>query len=71
MHERPRTSLVQLRVSIAERARWLRAAQVEQLRLTELVREAVRGHVRDLERLRLLAAERAERGVLATPDAVP
>jgi hypothetical protein len=59
MHERPRTALVQLRVSTAERARWLRAAQVEQLRLTELVREAVRSHVRELERMRLLTSHAA------------
>ena len=54
--------LVQVRIQARERDRWLRAATVEHLRLGELVREAVRAHVRELERLRLLGAEREERG---------
>jgi hypothetical protein len=51
-----RFALVQLRVTRAERDRWRRIAEVEQMRLTELVREGVRQHVRELERLRLLSA---------------
>jgi hypothetical protein len=45
--------LVQVRIQARERDRWLRAATEEHLRLGELVREAVRAHVRDLERLHL------------------
>jgi hypothetical protein len=51
----PRTKvLVQVRIQARERDRWLRAATVEHLRLGELVREAVRDRVRDVELRRLL-----------------
>jgi hypothetical protein len=56
MDTQRRHALVQVRVTIGERNRWLQAAAAEELRLVELVREAVRAHVRELERLRLLGA---------------
>jgi len=49
-----RTELIAIRLTRREHERWLRAAAREDLRLVELVREAVRAHVRDLDRLRLL-----------------
>jgi len=49
-----RRILVAVRVSDREHARWLKAAALEDLKLVELIREAVRAHVRDLKRLRLL-----------------
>jgi len=57
-----RHALVQVRVTLAERARWQGVAAAEGLRLVELVREGIRAHIRELERLRLLGAEREERG---------
>jgi predicted DNA-binding protein len=51
--ENLRFGLIQLRVTLRERDRWRRCAEAEDLRLSELVREAVRAHVRDLERLDL------------------
>jgi hypothetical protein len=57
-----RHALVQVKVTVAERDRWLRVALANQMRLVELVREAVRHHVRELERLALL-------GRTAEPDA--
>jgi hypothetical protein len=51
--ENLRFGLIQLRVTLRERDRWRRCAEAEDLRLSELVREAVRAHVRDLERLQL------------------
>jgi hypothetical protein len=56
-----RHALVQVKLTTAERDRWLRAALANGMRLTELVREGVRGHVRELERLALL-------GRTAEPD---
>jgi hypothetical protein len=54
----PRTKvLVQVRLQTRERDRWLRAATMEHLRLGELVRLAVRNHVKEVETLRLLARE--------------
>jgi len=54
----PRTKvLVQIRIQAAERDRWTRAATVEHLRLGEMLRLAVRNHVAEVERLRLLARE--------------
>jgi hypothetical protein len=47
--------LVQLRVEVAERARWARAAAAESVRLGELCREAIRSRVFQLEQHRLLA----------------
>jgi hypothetical protein len=58
--------LVQVRISARERARWLHAATLEDVRLGELVREAVRTHVRELERLRLLG----DRGPIAPAPSV-
>jgi hypothetical protein len=49
-----RRILVAVRVSDREHARWQRAADREALRLPELLREAVRSHLRDLDRLRVL-----------------
>jgi hypothetical protein len=49
-----RRILVAVRVSDREHARWLTAAAREDLKLVELIREAVRAHLRDLDRLRLL-----------------
>jgi hypothetical protein len=46
--------LVQFRVARLERERWMRAAARSGLRVSELVRTAVRQHVLELERLRLL-----------------
>jgi len=58
MNSLPRNRvLVQIRIQSAERDRWLRAATLEHQRIGELVRFAVRSHVRELERLRLLARE--------------
>jgi hypothetical protein len=58
MNALPRSRvLVQVRIQSAERDRWIRAATLEHQRLGELVRFAVRSHVRELERLRLLARE--------------
>jgi len=51
-----RRILVAVRVSDREHARWQSAADREALRLPELLRESVRAHIRDLERLRLLNA---------------
>jgi hypothetical protein len=56
-----RTALVQIRVSPLERARWASAAAAEGVRVSELIREAVRQRVIDLERLRLLAREAGAR----------
>jgi hypothetical protein len=50
-----RHALVQVRLTARERDRWLRAAAAEELRLVELVREAVRARVRDVELRRLLS----------------
>ncbi len=63
MNPLPRNNvLVQVRIQARERDRWIRAASLENMRLGELVRFAVRSHVRDLERLRLFscAPERAD-----------
>jgi hypothetical protein len=49
-----RRILVAVRVSDREHARWQIAADREALRLPELLREAVRSHLRDLDRLRVL-----------------
>jgi hypothetical protein len=49
-----RRILVAVRVSDREHARWQTAADREALRLPELLREAMRSHVRDLDRLRVL-----------------
>jgi hypothetical protein len=51
--ENLRFGLIQLRVTLRERDRWRRIADAEDMRLSELVREAIRAHVRDLERLAL------------------
>jgi hypothetical protein len=61
MNERSRI-VVAVRVSVQEHERWRRAALVEGVRVVELVRESTRQFVRDLERLRLLGAERKQRG---------
>lgn len=50
-----RRILVAVRVSEREHRRWLLAAEREDLRLPELLREAMRAHIRDLVRLELLA----------------
>ena len=63
MNPLPRSKvLVQVRIQARERDRWLRAATLENLRLGELVRFAVRSHVRDLEKMLLLARESAPTG---------
>jgi hypothetical protein len=49
-----RCVLVAIRLTRGEHARWLKAAALEDLKLIELVREAVRLRLHDLERLRLL-----------------
>jgi hypothetical protein len=67
METKPRHALVQVRVTVGERERWRRAAVAEELRLVELVREAVRAHVRELERLRLLGG----RGSIAAAPSAP
>jgi hypothetical protein len=59
--ENLRFGLIQLRVTLRERDRWRRCAETEDLRLSELVREAVRAHVRDLERLHLAREGRPAR----------
>lgn len=51
---RERRVLVQFRVARLEREHWMRAAARSGLRVSELVRTAVRQHVLELERLRLL-----------------
>jgi hypothetical protein len=69
----PRTRvLVQLRVEVAERARWARVAAAESLRLGELCREAIRAKIIELERHRLLAnaAEPTEQAPPAPTKAV-
>ena len=43
-----------VRVSDREHARWQTAAERETLKLPELLREAMRSHLRDLDRLRVL-----------------
>jgi hypothetical protein len=43
-----------VKLTTAERDRWLRAAVTNGMRLTELVKEGVRGHLRQLETLALL-----------------
>jgi hypothetical protein len=54
----PRTKvLVQLRILVAEKNRWTRAASLEHLRLGELVRFAVRNFVKEVETRHLLARE--------------
>jgi hypothetical protein len=50
-----------IRLTRTEHDRWLRIAAREDLRLVELIRESVRAHCRDLERLRLVGSEQ-ERG---------
>ena len=55
-----RHALIQVKVTTAERDRWLRAALTNEMRLVELVREAVRHHVRELERLTLLGRSAPE-----------
>jgi hypothetical protein len=50
--ENLRFALVQLRVTLRERDRWRRCADAEDMRLSELMREAIRAHVRELERHR-------------------
>lgn len=62
---------VAVRVRPGEYRRWERAAALEDLRIVELVREAVRAHVRELERLRLLGAERGARIPLTTAGFEP
>jgi hypothetical protein len=52
---------VAVRVNESEYRKWLKAAVREDLRLVELVREAVRQHLRQLETLALL-------GRTAEPD---
>jgi hypothetical protein len=59
-----RCIVVAVRVSPREHERWRRAALVEGVRVVELVRESTRQFVRDLERLRLLGAERREQAPL-------
>jgi hypothetical protein len=54
MKSEPRQVLAGVRVGRREHLRWLKAAALEDLRLPELMREAVRAHLRDLERHRLL-----------------
>jgi hypothetical protein len=54
-----RRILVAVRVSDAEHRLWQTAADHEALRLPELVREAVRAHLRDLVRLDLLGRSHA------------
>jgi hypothetical protein len=56
-----RCVLVAVRLTRSEHTRWLRIAAREDLRLVELIRESVRAHCRDLERLRLVGSEQ-ERG---------
>jgi hypothetical protein len=57
MNPLPRNKvLVQVRLTAAERDRWVKAALAEELRLGELVRAATRDRVRDVELRRLLAA---------------
>jgi len=56
--ENLRFGLIQLRVTLRERDRWRRVAEAEDLRMSELVREAVRAHVRELERLQLARRDR-------------
>lgn len=53
MMERRRI-LVAVRVNEREHRRWQLAAELEDLRLPELLREAMRTHIRDLVRLQLL-----------------
>jgi hypothetical protein len=58
----PRTKvLLQLRIQSGERDRWARAAALQNLRLTELVRLATRIFVRDAESLSVLARESTPR----------
>jgi hypothetical protein len=52
---------VAVRLGEAEHRKWLRAAVREDVRLVELIREAVRQHLRQLETLTLL-------GRTAEPD---
>jgi hypothetical protein len=59
-----RRILVAVRVSDQEYRGWQIAADREALRLPELLREAMRSHIRDLVRLRLLGAERREQAPL-------
>jgi hypothetical protein len=66
--ENLRFGLIQLRVTLRERDRWRRIAEAEDMRLSELVREAIRAHVRDLERLALARADRPSR---PHPTALP
>jgi len=67
--ENLRFGLVQLRVTLRERDRWRRCAETEDLRLSELVREAIRAHVRDLERLHLARDSHPRRPpTLARPE---
>lgn len=66
-----RCIVVAVRVSQREHERWRRAALVEGVRVVELVRESTRQFVRDLERLRLLGAERGARIPLTTAGFEP
>jgi hypothetical protein len=47
--------LVQIRIARRERARWAAVAAAADMRLDELIREAVRARVLELERHRFLA----------------
>jgi hypothetical protein len=58
MNALPRSRvLVQVRIQSDERVRWARVAALEHLRLGEMLRLAVRNHIREVETLRLLARE--------------
>lgn len=59
--ENLRVGLIQLRVTRRERDRWRRIAEAEDMRLSELVREGIRAHVRALESLALARAGRGDR----------
>jgi hypothetical protein len=50
-----RSVLVQIRIARRERARWAAVAAAADMRLGELIREAVRARVLELERHRFLA----------------
>lgn len=56
----PRRVTVAVRLGESEHRKWLAAAAREDLRLVELIREAVRQHLRQLETLALLG--RSDRG---------
>jgi hypothetical protein len=66
-----RRILVAVRVSASEHQRWQTAAEREALRLPELLREAMRAHLRDLVRLDLLGRSHARAATARLHDAGP